>query len=134
MMPNIITVEITDDMVIRRYENYHLASFDRKDNRRMFPDVGRLQRTFAECIYLYGIVSVNDCQYIRTDNLKDMAYKGRRYYGNPTIQLDLVIDTLYTPLKDFVDKEEYQLYTVNDYDGVKKPCIVDVPWHEVNIR
>jgi hypothetical protein len=100
----------------------------------MLPDGDRLQRTLAECIYLHGIISVNGCQYIRTDNLKDMAYKGRRYYGNPTIQLDLVLDTLYAPVDKFLEHERYQLYTVNDYGVAAKPCIVDVPWHEVNIR
>jgi uncharacterized protein YceK len=100
----------------------------------MFPDGDRLQRTLAECIYLHGIESFDDCQYIRTNYVKNMAYKGRRYLGNPVIPLSLVLDTLYAPLKDCVEQERYHLYTVNDYDGVTKPCIVDVPWHEVNIR
>jgi hypothetical protein len=133
-MSRIITVEITEQTVTRRYESDHTVTFDRKGNSRKFPDGDRLQHTLAECIYLHGIVSVNDCQYIRTDYVKDMAYKGRRYLGNPTIPLDIVLDTLYAPLKDWVDKEEYQLYTVNDYGVAAKPCIVDVPWHKVNIR
>jgi hypothetical protein len=63
-----------------------------------------------------------------------MAYKGRRYYGNPTIPFDIVLDTLYDTLEKHVDKEEYHLYTVNDYCATAKPCIIEVPWHNVNIR
>ena len=133
-MTNISTIAITEKTVRRRYESEHTAIFDRIGNWRIFSKDDRMQHTLAECIYLHGIVSVNECQYIRTDYVKNMAYNGRRYLGNPVVPLDLVLDTLYSPLEDYADNEQYHLYTVNDYGAKAKPCIVGVSPHEVNIR
>lgn len=133
-MTNIATITTAEKYKTRHFTSSHIAYFDQTGRYRIFPAKDRMLRTFADCIYVHGIISVNGERYIRTGDTKYMAHKGRKYRGYPTILLDMVLDTLYSRVEDYADQERYHLYTVNEYETGAEPRFTDIQEYEVSIR